>query len=65
MSICSPKLTVNELHKFLSKIKDEYGDYELAVADDGTGLMILSLIDEDVYIIQGRKKIYMLGRILG
>ena len=65
MSICSAKLTVNELHKFLSKIKDEYGDYELVAVDDGTGLVTLSLINEDVYLVQDKKKIYMLGHILG
>ena len=65
MSICSPKLTVNELYKSLGKIKDEYGDYEVVAVDDITKLMRLNLINEDAYIIQNEKKIYILGNMLG
>lgn len=65
MSICSPKLTINELYKFLDKIKDEYGDYEIVAVDDATKLMRLNLIDENAYVIQDEKKIYILGNMLG
>ena len=65
MSICSPKLTINELYKFLDKIKDEYGDYEIITVDDATKLMRLYLIDENAYVIQDEKKIYFLGNMLG
>lgn len=65
MSICSPKLTINELYKFLDKIKDEYGDYEIIAVDDATKLMRLNLIDENAYVIQDEKKIYILGNMLG
>lgn len=65
MSICSPKLTVNELYEFLGKIKDEYGDYEVVAVDDATKLMRLNLIDENAYLIQDEKKLYILGNMLG
>ena len=65
MSICSPKLTVNELYKSLSKIKDKYGDYEVVAVDDATKLMRLNLINENAYLIQDEKKIYILGNMLG
>ena len=65
MGICSPKLTVNELYKFLGKIKDEYGDCEIVAVDDATKLMRLNLIDENPFFIQNEKKIYILGNILG
>lgn len=65
MSICSPKLTVNELYKSLGKIKDEYGEYEVVVVDDATKLMRLNLIDEDCYLITKEKKLYILGNMLG
>lgn len=65
MGICSPKLTVNELYKSLDKIKDEYGDYEVVAVDDTTKLMRLNLIDENAYLIQDEKKLYILGNILG
>lgn len=60
-----PKLTVKELRKSLDNIPKDYDDYFISAIDDVTGLMELSLLDTDTFIIPERKLLYLKGSMIG
>jgi len=60
-----PKLTVNELYKSLSKIKDDFGDCEIVAMDNLMKLMTLKLLDKDGYIDIENRKLYIFGDMIG
>lgn len=58
------KLTVKELRKSLDNIPKDYDNYFISAVDDTTGLLELSLLDTDTFIVPEKRLLCLKGSMM-